>query len=258
MNMVMNNDGAGALYQANSLENPATIWLDKALRDRKLLSRVDLLFTNPPFGSKIPVNDPSILAQYDLGHKWTYDEKTDRWKKGDAVQKSQPPEILFVERCVQFLKPGTGRAAIVLPDGILGSPGLGYVREWILRNTQILASIDLHPDTFQPFVSIQTSVLILQRKTQAQIDLETAAGHISDYEIFMAVANHVGHDKRGQHTYVRDAQGNEMFNEVEKQVWEFENGARVVKLHKVQQKILDDNTHQIAEVFRQWLYQHDL
>jgi type I restriction enzyme M protein len=82
MNMVMNNDGTGGLYQANSLENPATMWLDKALRDRKLLGRVDLLFTNPPFGSKIPVTDPSILEQYDLGHKWSYDEKTDRWTKG--------------------------------------------------------------------------------------------------------------------------------------------------------------------------------
>jgi type I restriction enzyme M protein len=257
MNMVMNNDGAGGLYQANSLANPAT-WLDAELRDRKLLGRVDLLLTNPPFGSKIPVTDSSILEQYDLGHRWTYDKKADNWIKGTAIQKSQPPEILFVERCVQFLKPGTGRAAIVLPDGILGSPGLGYVREWILRNTQILASIDLHPDTFQPFVSIQTSVLILQRKTQEQIDLEAASGRISDYEIFMAVANHVGHDKRGHETYVRNAQGNEMFDEVEKQVWEFENGVRVIKNHKVQKKILDDNTHQIAELFRQWLYQHDL
>lgn len=257
MNMVMNNDGSGGLYQAHSLENPAG-WRDDALRARKLLGRVDRVFTNPPFGSKIPVTDPSILEQYDLGFRWSYDAATDRWTKGTALQKSQPPEILFIERCVQFLKPGTGRAAIVLPDGILGSPGLGYVREWILRNTQILGSIDLHPDTFQPFVSIQTSVLIVERKTQEQIKLETAAGQISDYDIFMAVANHVGHDKRGQDTYVRDAHGNEMFDEVEKQVWEFENGVRVVKNHKIQRKILDDNTHQIAEVFRQWLYQHDM
>lgn len=257
MNMVMNNDGAGGLYQANSLENPAG-WRDEELRARRLLRRVDLVFTNPPFGSKIPVTDPSILEQYDLGYRWSYDEATDHWTKGEALQKSQPPEILFIERCVQFLKPGTGRAAIVLPDGILGSPGLGYVREWILRNTQILASIDLHPDTFQPFVSIQTSVLVVQRKPQEQIDLETAANQISDYEIFMGVANHVGHDKRGKDTYVRDAHGNEMFDETENQVWEFENGVRVIKNHKVQKKIKDDNTQQIAEVFRQWLYQHDL
>jgi type I restriction enzyme M protein len=160
---------------------------------------------------------------------------------------------------VQFLKPGTGRAAIVLPDGILGSPGLGYVREWILKNTRVLASIDLHPDTFQPFVSIQTSLLIVQRKMREQIDLEAAAGQISDYEIFMAVAKHVGHDKRGHDTYVRDEHGNELVNEVETQVWEFNSdGRRVVRNHKVYTKIRDDNTQQIAEMFRQWLYQHDL
>lgn len=257
MNMAMNNDGAGGLYQANSLENPAG-WRDENLRARKLLGRVDLIFTNPPFGSKIPVTDASVLEQYELGFRWSYDEAADRWVKGTSLQKSQPPEILFIERCVQFLKPGTGRAAIVLPDGILGSPGLGYVREWILRNTRVLASIDLHPDTFQPFVSIQTSVLVLQRKTREQIELEAAAGQIGDYDVFMAVANHVGHDKRGQYTYVRDAGGNEMFEEVEKQVREFENGVRVVKNQRVKTKVRDDNTRQIAEVFRQWLYQHDL
>ncbi len=257
MNMVMNNDGAGGLYQANSLESSSG-WRDEKLRARNLLGRVDMIFTNPPFGAKIPVTDHSILEQYDLGHRWSYDEAADRWVKGETLQKSQPPEILFIERCVQFLKPGTGRAAIVLPDGILGSPGLGYVREWILRNTRVLASIDLHPDTFQPFVSIQTSVLILQRKTQEQIDLEAAADQMGDYDVFMAVANHVGHDKRGNHTFVRDARGNELFEEVEKQIWEFESGVRVVRNHKVLTKIRDDNTRQIAEVFRQWLYQQDL
>ena len=114
----------------------------------------------------------------------------------EAVQKSQPPEILFIERCVRFLKPGTGRLAMVLPDGILGSPGLGYVREWILRHCRVLASIDLHPDTFQPFVSIQTSLLVLQRKSDEQIAMEQAARRMNDYQVFMAVANHVGHDKR--------------------------------------------------------------
>ncbi len=257
MNMVMNNDGVGGLFQANSLENPAR-WRDEDLRRRALPGTVDIVFTNPPFGSKIPVTDPSILERYDLGHRWTYDEASDKWTMETALHKSQPPEILFIERCVQFLKPGTGRAAIVLPDGILGSPGLGYVREWILRNTQILASIDLHPDTFQPFVSVQTSILILQRKTQDQINLETAVGQINDYDIFMAVANHVGHDKRGNKIYVRDEHGNEIVAESEEQTWDFENGTRIVRNQKVLKKIEDDNTRQIAEAFRQWLSEHDL
>lgn len=257
MNMVMNNDGAGGLFQANALENPAR-WLDADLHSRKLLGSVDILFTNPPFGSKIPVTDPTILEQYDLGHNWSYDATADRWIMGANLQRSQPPEILFIERCVNFLKPGTGRAAIVLPDGILGSPGLGYVREWILQQTRILASIDMHPDTFQPFVSIQTSILILQRKEKDLIALEKASGRINDYDVFMAVANHIGHDKRGQITYVRDAHGNEIVDEQEEPTLEYENGVRVIKKQKVQRKVVDDNTMLIAEAFRKWLDQQVL
>lgn len=255
MNMVMNNDGAGGLYQANSLASPAT-W-EEELRDRSLLGSVDLIFTNPPFGSKIPVDDPAILENFDLGHSWSYDPKIDVWTMNDAVQKSQPPEILFIERCVKFLKPGTGRVAMVLPDGILGSPGLGYVREWILSNTRVLASIDLHPDTFQPHVSVQTSVLILQRKTSQEIALEKAAGRKNEYNMFMAVANHVGHDKRGNRTYVRDKKGNEIIEEIDEETKEYVDGQPTYKKQKTLRKVLDDNTLQIAQAFRKWLSEQD-
>ncbi len=251
MNMVMNNDGSGGLFQANSLESPAT-W-DPDLRRRGLLGSVDLLFTNPPFGSKIQVTDTAILEQFDLGHVWAYDKESDRWEMGERIQKSQPPEILFIERCVQFLKPGSGVAAIVLPDGILGAPGLGYVREWILQHTRILASIDLHPDTFQPFVSIQTSVLVLQRKPEALIEVERASGHMNDYPVFMALANHVGHDKRGNKTYVRDEQGNEIVVEVEERIKEWIDGRPAYATQRVHRKVEDDNTLQIAQEFRKWL-----
>ena len=255
MNMVMNNDGAGGLFQANSLKVPAT-W-DDDLRKRRILGKTDLLFTNPPFGSKIPIDEPSILEVYDLGHVWSYDDEADKWTMTEAVQKSQPPEILFIERCVKFLKPGTGRAALVLPDGILGSPGLGYVREWILRNTRVLASIDLHPDTFQPHVSVQTSVLVLERKTDNEIAIESAAGRLNDYEVFMAVANHIGHDKRGNVTYVRDREGNEIAEEVEETLKEYESGSPVYKKQRTRRKVIDDNTLQVAQTFRSWLYEQD-
>jgi type I restriction enzyme M protein len=256
MNMVMNNDGAGGLFQANSLEAPAA-WENADLRNRNLIGRVDLLFTNPPFGSKIQVTDPAILEKYDLGHMWAYNKDADRWIKSDRVQKSQPPEILFIERCVRFLKPGIGQMAIVLPDGILGSPGLGYVREWILQNTRVLASIDLHADTFQPFVSIQTSVLVLRRKAEDLIAVERAAGRMNDYPVFMAVANHVGHDKRGNTTYVRDRKGNEIVEEIEEQIKEREGDTPVYRTQTTRRKVLDDNTLQIAQEFRRWLSEQD-
>lgn len=255
MNMVMNNDGAGGLYQANSLGSPIT-W-DDELRERELLGRVDIVFTNPPFGSKIPIDDPAILEKFDLGHAWGYDDQTDQWQKTKNIQKSQPPEILFIERCVKFLKPGSGRVAMVMPDGILGSPGLGYVREWILTHTRVLCSIDLHPDTFQPSVSVQTSVLVLQRKTEQEIALEIAAGRKNDYKIFMALANHIGHDKRGNRTYVRDKKGNEIVEEIEEMTKEYIDGKPVYRPQKNRRKVLDDNTLQIAQAFRKWLAEQD-
>ena len=253
MNMVMNNDGSGGLYQANSLEAPV-LW-SEALRQRDLIGRVDFVFTNPPFGSKIPIDDPAILEKYDLAHVWDYNREEDRYyiREPRQLQKSQPPEILFVELCVQFLKPGTGRMAIVLPDGILGAPGLAYVREWIFEKTRVLGSIDLHPDTFQPKNSTQTSLLILERKHANEIELESAVGKKKDYEVFMALANHVGHDKRGHKTFVRDAQGNEILTTREERVREVHDGAVVYRIIEVKQKVEDDNTTQIAEYFRNWL-----
>jgi type I restriction enzyme M protein len=251
MNMVMNNDGAGGLFQANTLASPAT-WVEE-LRSRDILGRVDVLFTNPPFGSKIPVDDPAILEAYDLGHTWSYDAQADAWVMGEGIQRSQPPEILFIERCLKLLKPGTGRAAMVLPDGILGSPGLGYVRQWLLKHAIVLASIDMHPDTFQPSTSVQTSLLIFQRKTDADIALEDAAGAQRDYEVFMCLANHIGHDKRGNVLYLRDPDGNEIVDEVPQPIREYEGGRLISRTQVTRRKTVDDNTSQIAEVFREWL-----
>ena len=255
MNMVMNNDGTGGLFQANSLKAPVT-W-DEDLLKRRLIGQVDFLFTNPPFGSKIPIDDPSILEAYDLGHVWRYLEEADRWERTDKVHNQQPPEILFIERCVRFLKPRTGRCAIVVPNGILGSPGLGYVREWILRHTRLLASVHLHPDTFQPHVSVQTSVLVLERKSQDEIDLEAAAGQFKNYNVFMESAKHIGHDKRGNVTYVRDEKGNEIVEEREETIKEYVGGRPVYKKQRIRRKVVDDNTLQIAQAFRSWLSEQD-
>jgi type I restriction enzyme M protein len=253
MNMVMNNDGSGGLYQGNSLERPVR-W-SRELQALDLMNKVDVLFTNPPFGSRIPVAEPSILEQYDLGHFWVYDDKEDTYsiRQPPTLVRSQPPEILFVERCVQFLKPGTGVLAIVLPDAILGAPGLGYVREWILQQTTVLASIDMHPDAFQPHNSTQTSLLVLQRKTSEQIQMERAAGHKQDYNVFVALANHVGHDKRGHPTYVRDAAGNEIVETRRERVREMHEGTAIVKEIQTQNKVVDDTTTLVAEQFRVWL-----
>lgn len=253
MNMVMNNDGSGGLFQANSLERPVT-WPEE-LRKRDVIGTANYVFTNPPFGSRIRIEDPGILEQFELAHVWDYDAAKDRYQMREprVLGKSQPPEILFVERCVQLLRPGVGVMAIVLPDSILGAPGLAHVREWILTNTQVLASIDLHPDTFQPHNSTQTSLLILKRKTRQQIELERAAGGVGQYDVFMAVANHVGHDKRGNPIYVRDSEGNEVVKAARERIKEVHQGATIVREVETKAKVRDDTTGLIADAFREWL-----
>lgn len=249
MNMVMNNDGSGGLFQANSLAAPAT-WSDE-LRQRDLMGAVDVIVTNPPFGSKIPIDDPAILSRYDLGHQWTYDEDYDRWVKGIETR-PRPPEILFIERCLALLRPGTGVAAMVLPDGILGSPGLGYVRQWLMTHATILASVDLHADTFQPGTSVQTSVLAYRSKTDQQVRDEELAQQMVNYDVFMAICDHVGHDKRGNSTFVRDDEGNEIITETPSVVTGVVNGRKTAQRHTAQERKTDDNTSAIAEAFQTW------
>ena len=107
---------------------------------------IDVLMTNPPFGSDIPITDPLILEQYKDGLARKVVRENSRASE-QGYERAVSPEVLFVERSVKFLKEG-GRLGIVLPDGILGNPGDRHIREWILRNCWVLASVDLPVEIF--------------------------------------------------------------------------------------------------------------
>ncbi|HUT99467.1 MAG TPA: N-6 DNA methylase [bacterium] len=272
MNMVMNNDGNVNIFQCHSLLSPHE-WeahlregVSKVLgirasdiRNADTIGFFDVVMTNPPFGSEIPIRDATILSQYDLGYIWEEDkEHPGAWRRTDRLQSSVPPEQLFIERCVQFLRPG-GRMGIVLPDSILGNPGLAYIRHWLIRNTIILASIDLHVDTFQPKNGTQTSVLFLQKKTDEQVRKEERTGKMRDYPIFMAMVDKVGHDKRGNKTYKRDKYGNEILEDDESsgEVETAANGTQVIR-YKAKKRIEDDQMPLVVEAFRQWRKQEGI
>lgn len=259
MNMVMNNDGEGGLFQANSLTHPHT-WLKEAA-DRIALGSVNAIFTNPPFGANIVIDDTSILEQYDLAAMW--DKQDDgSWsvrkdKHGEKVlQKSQPPEILFIERCIQFLVEGTGRMAMVIPNGILNNPALGYVRQWMLRNTQIIAVVDMHRDLFQPKNDTQTS-MVLVRRLSAQ-ERELAAKSELDYPVFMAVTHKIGHDKRGKIIYKQTETGEDVIalRTEEDIVTDPETGEEQVVKVQFKDRVIDDELPEVAAAFREWLKEH--
>lgn len=272
MNMVMNNDGSGNILQTNSLLPPHE-WSDEFktkltealgimksdIRNHTTLGYFNVIVTNPPFGSKIPVKDKNVLEQFELAHIWENDKTNNKWTMTERLQSSVPPEILFIERCTQLLVPG-GRMGIVLPDAILGSPGLGYIREWLIKNHRIVASIDLHVDTFQPRNGTQTSVLFLQKKTAEQKQAEEASGTMADYNIFMAMVEKIGHDKRGNPIFKRDPEGNEILVPDTNSVLvlgETSEGDKTVS-HQQKKKVEDDQTPDVPGIFNEWKKQEGL
>ena len=266
MNMVMNNDGSGNIYRNDSLLPPHE-WsqeLKQELADAlniqvegitnvDSIAFFDVIVTNPPFGSNIPINDTHILEQFDIGHIWRKGGES-TWTLSDTLQASVPPEQLFIERCLQFLKPG-GRLAIVLPDSILGNPGLGHIRQWLLEKTRIVASVDLDVDTFQPRNGTQTSILILQKKTQEEINEERYARQIISYNIFMAMVEKVGHDRRGNTLFKRDENGNEIWVSEESTApvnYENAEGDNPDIQTERKTRIIDDQSREVPQVFAQW------
>ncbi len=266
MNMVMNNDGSGNIYRNDSLLPPHE-WSQELKQDladalqlqvdsitqADSIGFFDVIVTNPPFGSDIPIKDTHILEQFDVGHIWRKNGGAG-WTLSDTLQTSVPPEQLFIERCLQFLKPG-GRLAIVLPDSILSNPGLGHIRRWLLEKTRIVASIDLHVDTFQPRNGTQTSVLILQKKTQEEISEERYTRYIAPYNIFMTMVEKVGHDRRGNTLFKRDKDGNEIWvpeaNVSPINYGNAENAVADLQTER-QTRIIDDQTREVPQLFEQW------
>ncbi|MFQ6084604.1 MAG: N-6 DNA methylase, partial [Candidatus Aminicenantia bacterium] len=179
----------------------------------------DVVLTNPPFGARISIEDNKILKNYKLGHKWKKTHK-DKWKNTNIIYK-QVPQVLFIERCIQLLKPG-GRLAIILPDGIFGNPRDRYILQYILQEAKILAIVSLPPETFLPSTHTKTSILFLEKKKKLTIE---------DYEIFMAIANKVGHNKNGKTIYKRNRNGEYI-------------------LDNNNNKIIDDDLPNIAERYR--------
>lgn len=249
MNMLINNDGHGNLFVANSLEITPTMLATGAVIGSEHLAfdGFDVVLTNPPFGAKIPIDDPAVLRNFDLAHRW---QKTDHgtWVKLEGKLKPKmPPEILFIERCMQWLKEG-GRMGIVVPDGILGNPDTEYIRYWILQQARVLASIDLPVEAFLPQVGVQASLLFLRKKTRQEVN----AGVQDNHQVFMAVAESVGHDRRGNRLFRRDPDGYDITETYEIDLTVLRDGQPTSERRTLRRKRLADDMPLISAAYRFW------
>ena len=250
MNLVMHGDGSTNVFHADSLLPPGEWPSDDPNNVARniLPNYFDAVLTNPPFGSNIPVDDPHVLAQFEIAGPPIAPAR-----QGRSRQTSVPPERLFIERCLQLLRPG-GRMAIVLPDSILTNPGLTALRGWILRKARVIASVDLPNETFQPHTGTQTSVLLLQKKTDDEMDAERAFGKHREYEVFMAIPRAVGHDRRGNPLYCRTPKGDLI--EVEEAHSTFTtdaSGRVVVERNTRRQPLIHDELPSVVARFREWV-----
>jgi type I restriction enzyme M protein len=136
----------------------------------------DVIVSNPPFGSKGRVSDQAILS--DLPNV-------------TGGKNSVSPEVLFIERIVQLLRPG-GRAGIVLPMGILSNPSTRHVRQFLRSTGRIYATVALPAETFKPTGnSVQAAILFFEK---------TAARPLAMYPAFRAISLSIGYDHRGRST----------------------------------------------------------
>jgi type I restriction enzyme M protein len=184
MNMIMHGDGHGGIHYHDGLLGINGIFD----------GRFDLVFTNPPFGSnvgadqkvggsdetRVPNDQPYIdRCKKRYGAKW--EENHERLIQAAAEKEpilnmfeigkdknNRPTELIFVERCLNLLKPG-GRMGIVLPDGNLNNPSLAWLRRWAEGRAKLLAVVSLPEETFRSSnATVKASLVFMRRFTEAE------------------------------------------------------------------------------------------
>ena len=182
MNMIMHGDGHGGVHHHDGFLNVNGIFE----------GRFDIVLTNPPFGANVEPTDKvleSDIAEDATVRERYLEEYGDRYSEAqDRVRAAlnQPiatlfdlprspkskikTEVLFVERCLDLLKPG-GRLGIVLPEGLFNNPSLAYVREFIEARAFLRAVVSLPQETFvSSGASVKCSLLFLRKFTEKEQD----------------------------------------------------------------------------------------
>lgn len=185
MNMIMHGDGHGGIHYHDGLLDINGIFG----------GRFDLVLTNPPFGSnvgadqkvggsdetRVPVDATYLQRCRECGYGASWEESHNRLLQAAASKtpildlfeigrgkNNRPTELIFVERCLNLLKPG-GRMGIVLPDGNLNNPSLAWLRRWAEGRAKLLAVVSLPEETFRSSnATVKASLVFLRKFTDQE------------------------------------------------------------------------------------------
>lgn len=175
MNMIMHGDGHGGVHHNDGLLNVNGIFEN----------RFDVILTNPPFGSRVEKSlkiseadkytNSVRINKYRERYGKAYDEALkqvsgnigkpllDLYKTGSM---STLTEVLFIERCLNLLKPG-GRMGIVLPEGVLNNSALQKIRDFVESKAKILLITSIPQDVFiASGATVKPSLLFFKKFTE--------------------------------------------------------------------------------------------
>jgi type I restriction enzyme M protein len=256
LNVLLTAGHPGNIFRIDARTFPDGELEDQDRAKRVLLDgSMDIVLTNPWFSTKDTITDEAILRRYSLGENWNRTNEGTFVSTGTPKSGGVPPEVIFLERAWRWAKPGTGRIAILLPDGLLGNPGDEYVRAWILNHCEVLASVDLPVDPFKVTLKdyrltpALPSLLVLRRRSDEELKLTMHP----DYWVFMAVVNRAGVDPRGNQLFQRAPDGEELvFND--EVVERVRVGGQVEsRFVSRRQRHVDDELPIVAEHYRKFV-----
>lgn len=177
MNMIMHGDGHGGVHHNDGLLNVNGIFEN----------RFDIILTNPPFGSRVEKSlkiteadkytDTARILKYRERYGKAYDEAMKQvnnnvgkpilslYKTGSM---STLTEVLFIERCLNLLKPG-GRMGIVLPEGVLNNTNLQKIRDFVESKAKIVLITSIPQDVFiASGATVKPSLLFFKKFTEEE------------------------------------------------------------------------------------------
>ncbi|MBQ4519041.1 MAG: N-6 DNA methylase [Bacteroidaceae bacterium] len=202
-NMLLGKDGHGGIERINSLSEIDQ--LSANFKEKCGFGKPTVILSNPPFGAgyELRIRNKQILENFEVGRMWTISNdgrieySVDRYNEGVGVA----PEILFVEQYLKWIK-DEGIVCFVIAKGQLDNKEAVALRRKILNETQILAIINLHEDTFEPFCGSKAAVVMLKKCNPPR-----------DYKIFMAISNKVGQTSRGEAILKKNSEGEPLIEE---------------------------------------------
>ncbi|OXA86311.1 N-6 DNA methylase [Flavobacterium hibernum] len=177
MNMIMHGDGHGGVHHNDGLLNVNGIFEN----------RFDVILTNPPFGARVEkslkiteadkYSDTERIEKYKERYGTAYDKALEQVNKniGKSLLSlyktgtmSSLTEVLFIERCLNLLKPG-GRMGIVLPEGVLNNANLQKIRDFVESKAKIILIISIPQDVFiASGATVKPSLLFFRKFTEEE------------------------------------------------------------------------------------------